>query len=65
MAAHDNHRAAATGADQGDMRRRNVSGRPNGSYIPAEFDDKVDEKTKQKVDRSGSGWHWATGIVYS
>ena len=50
MAAQDEGRVAqATGADQGDVRRRNVSGQPNGNYIPKELDGKVDEKTKQKV----------------
>jgi hypothetical protein len=33
---------------QGDVRRRNV-GQPNGNYIPKALDEKVDEKTKQKV----------------
>ena len=47
MAAQD---VSATGTDvQGDARRRNV-GQPNGSYIPKEVGDKLDEKTKQKVD---------------
>ena len=46
MAAQD---ASATGADhQGDARRRNV-GQPNGSYVPKEVGNKMDEKTKQKV----------------
>jgi hypothetical protein len=49
MAVQDEGRATATGTDQGDVRRRNVSGQPNGNYIPKELDDKVDEKTKQKV----------------
>lgn len=40
---------SATGADmQGDVRKRNV-GQPNGNYIPKAVDEKVDEKTKQKV----------------
>jgi hypothetical protein len=46
MAAQD---VSATGADlQGDVKRRNV-GQPNGNYIPKALDEKVDEKTKQKV----------------
>ena len=46
MAAQD---AITTGAEtQGDARRRNV-GQPNGTYIPKEVGDKMDEKTKQKV----------------
>ena len=48
MAAQD---VSATGADlQGDVKRRNV-GAPNGNYIPKALDEKVDEKTKQKVWR--------------
>lgn len=46
MAAQD---AVTTGADtQGEMRKRNV-GQPNGSYVPKEVGDKMDEKSKQKV----------------
>ncbi len=49
MAAQD---VSATGADvqHGDVKRRNV-GQPNGNYIPKAVDQKVDEKTKQKVRR--------------
>ena len=53
MAAQD---ASATGADyQAEVRKRNT-GQPNGSYIPKEVGDKLDEKTKQKVSGS-SGIH--------
>lgn len=46
MAAQD---AVTSGADtQGELRKRNV-GPANGSYIPKAIDDKLDEKTKQKV----------------
>lgn len=49
MAAQD---AVTTGADgQHDLRKRHVSGQqPNGNYVPKEVADKMDEKTKQKVD---------------
>lgn len=45
------HHASTTGANtQGDVKRRNVSaGQPNGSYVPQQVADKMDEKTKQKV----------------
>ena len=47
MAAQD---VSTTATDvQGDARRRNV-GQPNGSYIPKEVGEKMEEKTKQKVD---------------
>ena len=53
MAAQD---ASATGADtQGDLRKRNV-GQANGSYVPKELADRVDEKTKQKVDKLTTGY---------
>ena len=46
MAAQD---SVATGADTaGDVRRRNVNGQPNGGLVP-KINDRVDEKTKQKV----------------
>lgn len=41
--------AAATGADQGELRRRNVSGQPNGNYVAQIVDEKIDPKTKQQV----------------
>ena len=40
---------AATGVDLGEAKRRNVSGQTNGSYIPKEVEQKLDEKTKKKV----------------
>jgi hypothetical protein len=47
MAAQD---AAATGADlKGDARQRSTA-QTNGSYIPKAAAEKMDEKTKQKVD---------------
>lgn len=49
MAAQDQSQAAASGVDQGDVRRRHGAGQPNGSYIPKELDEKMDEKTKEKV----------------
>jgi len=42
-------RASTTGADQGDVRRRNVNGQTNGSYIPKAVDEKMDDKTKKQV----------------
>lgn len=55
MATQD---ASATGADvHGDARRRNV-GQPNGSYIPKQVDDKLNEKTKQKVGGSIDRLRW-------
>ena len=45
----DDTRATTTGADQGDVRRRNVSGQTNGSYIPKEVGEKMDDKTKKQV----------------
>lgn len=50
MAAQD---ASTTGADtQHGLRQRNVGqNQPNGSYVPKEVADKMDEKTKQKVRR--------------
>jgi dolichyl-phosphate-mannose-protein mannosyltransferase len=43
-------RAIATGADtQGDLRKRNVAAGQNGNYLRQEIDEKLDEKTKQKV----------------
>ena len=41
--------ATTSGADTGEARRRNVGGQPNGSYVPKEMAEKMDEKTKQKV----------------
>jgi len=46
----DSTRASATGADQGDVRRRNVpTSQANGNYVPKEVGDKVDVKTKKQV----------------
>jgi len=53
MAAENDDRGTATGADAGEARRRNVSGQPNGNHIPTELEDKVDEKTKEKVCQPG------------
>ena len=53
MAAQD---AVSSGADtQGDLRRRNVQA--NGSSVPKDVADKMDEKTKQKVGRSNPHLH--------
>ena len=44
--------ATTTGADnQGDLKRRNVSGQnqANGSYVPAEGDEELEKKAKQQV----------------
>ena len=49
MAVEDDTRGAATGVDQADLKRRNVSGQANGSYIPKEVEQKMDEKTKKQV----------------
>ncbi len=45
--------ASSTGLDvQGDARLRNTPQKQaNGSYIPKEFDARMDEKTKQKVSQ--------------
>lgn len=52
MAAQD---AFTTGADARDgLRQRNPGqSQPNGSYVPKDVADKMDEKTKEKVGRSG------------
>ena len=46
---------SSSGIDsQGDVRRRNV---PNGTYVPVipkQVDDKLDEKTKQKVRKQST-----------
>lgn len=44
--------ASTTGADtQNGLRQRTVAGgQANGSYIPKELGDKMDEKTKRKVN---------------
>ena len=55
MAVQDDDRASTTGAQQGDVRRRNISGQPNGNYVPQQLDEKIDEKTKEKVD-TGKQW---------
>ena len=40
--------ATTTGANQGDLKKRNVQAQPNG-YIPQEVAPRLDEKTKEKV----------------
>ena len=52
MAVEDDNRGATTGIDQGEARRRNVSGLPNGNHVPKELENKLDEKTKQQVHES-------------
>lgn len=48
MAAQDGF-ASTTGVDTaGEVRKRNV-GQANGSYVPKEVGEQLDEKTKQKV----------------
>lgn len=51
MAVNERSQSATTGADtNGDLRKRNVpQGQQNGSYIPQAVDEKLDEKSKQKV----------------
>lgn len=62
MAAQDESRGAATGVDQGELKRRNVAGQANGSYVPKEAEQKMDEKSKQKVRRcTCSDSHQAVG----
>ncbi|KAI7028868.1 hypothetical protein KC352_g47740, partial [Hortaea werneckii] len=50
MAVQDETRGAASGVDQGELKRRNVQGQANGSYIPKEAEDKMDEKSKQQAN---------------
>lgn len=49
MAVQDESRGTASGVDQGELKRRNVSGQPNGSYIPQEVEEKMDDKSKKQV----------------
>jgi len=49
MAVQDDTSGVATGVEQADLKRRNVSGQANGSYIPKEVEQKLDEKTKKQV----------------
>lgn len=55
MAVQDSTKGAATGVDQGDVKRRNVSGQQNGSYIPKEVEQKMDQKTKEQVRSRWNG----------
>ncbi|KAI6813570.1 dolichyl phosphate-D-mannose:protein O-D-mannosyltransferase-like protein [Hortaea werneckii] len=50
MAVQDETRGAASGVDQGELKRRNVHGQANGSYVPKEAEDKMDEKSKQQAN---------------